>query len=38
MILDWREISSAVSVVLRGEDFSCSNAVGAEQCGYGDLY
>jgi hypothetical protein len=33
----WCEISSAVSAVLRGDNFSCSDAVDAEQCGYGDL-
>ena len=37
MLLDSREISSAVSAVLRGENFSCSEAAGAERCGYGDL-
>jgi len=31
------QISSAVSTVLRWQKFSCSDAVGAEQCGYGDL-
>jgi len=31
------QISSAVSAVLRCENFSRSEAVGAEQCGYGDL-
>jgi len=31
------QISSAESAVLRGENFSCSDAVGAEPCGYGDL-
>jgi hypothetical protein len=36
-ILDLRKISSAVSAVLRGEKFLCSDAVGAERCGYGDL-
>jgi hypothetical protein len=32
-----RQISSAVSAVLRCENFSRSDAAGAEQCGYGDL-
>jgi len=31
------QISSAVSAVLRSENFSSSGAVNAEQCGYGDL-
>jgi hypothetical protein len=31
------EISSALSAVLRCENFSCSEAVDAERCGYGDL-
>jgi len=37
-LVNEREISSAVSAVLRWEDFSCADAVGAEQCGYGDLH
>ena len=32
-----REISSAESTVLRGQNFSWSDAAGAGQCGYGDL-
>jgi len=31
------QISSAVSAVLRSENFSSADAMGAEQCGYGDL-
>src|SRR5271168_5188871 len=31
------KISSAVSAVLRCENFSCADAAGAEPCGYGDL-
>jgi len=37
MVLAWCKISSAVSAVLRCENFSCSEAVDAERCGYGDL-
>ena len=33
----WTEISSAVSTVLRGQEFPVAVACGAEQCGYGDL-
>ncbi len=32
-----RQISSAVSTVLRGQEFPVAVACGAEQCGYGDL-
>jgi hypothetical protein len=35
--LDWCQISSAVSAVLRGKNFSRVEAADAEQCGYGDL-
>jgi hypothetical protein len=31
------QISSAVSTVLRVQDFSFADAASAEQCGYGDL-
>jgi len=34
---DWLQISSAVSAVLRCDNFSRSETAGAEQCGYGDL-
>jgi hypothetical protein len=37
LTLNERQISSAVSAVLRCENFSCADAAGAEQCGYGDL-
>ena len=36
-LLRSRQISSAVSTVLREQTFSWSDAAGAEQCGYGDL-
>jgi hypothetical protein len=32
-----RQISSAVSTVLRLQEFPFADAAGAEQCGYGDL-
>jgi hypothetical protein len=31
------KISSAVSTVLRVQEFAVANAAGAEHCGYGDL-
>jgi hypothetical protein len=36
-MIDERKISSAVSAVLRGKNFSRVEAADAEQCGYGDL-
>ena len=35
--LNEREISSAVSTVLREQESSVADADGAEHCGYGDL-
>jgi hypothetical protein len=37
LTVDERQISSAVSAVLRGKNFSRVEAADAEQCGYGDL-
>jgi hypothetical protein len=36
-ILDFRKISSAVSTVLRVQNFWYADSASAEQCGYGDL-
>lgn len=35
---DGRIISSAVSTVLRSQEFRFADAAGAEHCGYGDLH
>jgi hypothetical protein len=35
--IGWRNISSAVSTVLRSQEFPFADAAGAEHCGYGDL-
>jgi|CZKZ01.1.fsa_nt_gi hypothetical protein len=37
-ILGSRQISSAVSTVLRGQGLPEATIASAEQCGYGDLY
>ncbi len=37
MRLDECQISSAVSTVLRVQEFAVADAAGAEHCGYGDL-